>query len=38
LIQGEIREASLIEVFVDVNGLNYRPAGVEEPGDALLIH
>jgi ATP-dependent Clp protease ATP-binding subunit ClpC len=38
LIQGEIREATLIEVFVDVNGLNYRPAGVEEPGDALLIH
>jgi ATP-dependent Clp protease ATP-binding subunit ClpC len=38
LIQGEIGEASIIEVFVDENGLNHRPAGVEEPGDALLIH
>ncbi|MEA2174943.1 MAG: ATP-dependent Clp protease ATP-binding subunit ClpC [Blastocatellia bacterium] len=38
LIQGELTEASLIEVFLDDNDLNYRPAGVEEPGDALLIH
>jgi ATP-dependent Clp protease ATP-binding subunit ClpC len=38
LIQGEIGEASIIEVFVDEHGLNHRPAGVEEPGDALLIH
>jgi ATP-dependent Clp protease ATP-binding subunit ClpC len=38
LIQGEIGEASVIEVFLDESGLNYRPAGIEEPGDALLIH
>jgi ATP-dependent Clp protease ATP-binding subunit ClpC len=38
LIQGEIGEASSIEVFVDEGGLNYRPIGIEEPGDALLIH
>ena len=31
-------EATLIEVFVDGSELNYRPAGIEEPGDALLIH
>jgi ATP-dependent Clp protease ATP-binding subunit ClpC len=38
LIQGHLGEATLIEVFLDVNELNYRSAGVEEPGDALLIH
>ena len=38
LIQGTLGAASLIEVFQDGNELNYRPAGVEEPGDALLIH
>jgi ATP-dependent Clp protease ATP-binding subunit ClpC len=38
LIQGEIGEASSIEIFVDDGGLNYRPIGIEEPGDALLIH
>jgi ATP-dependent Clp protease ATP-binding subunit ClpC len=38
LIQGQIGEATLIEVFLDENELSYRPAGVEEPGDALLIH
>jgi ATP-dependent Clp protease ATP-binding subunit ClpC len=38
LIQGHLSEATLIEVFLDGNELNYRPAGVEEPGDALLIH
>jgi ATP-dependent Clp protease ATP-binding subunit ClpC len=38
LIQGHLGEATLIEVFLDGNELNYRPAGVEEPGDALLIH
>jgi ATPases with chaperone activity, ATP-binding subunit len=38
LIQGHLEAASLIEVFLDENELNYRPAGVEEPGDALLIH
>jgi ATP-dependent Clp protease ATP-binding subunit ClpC len=38
LIQGHLVEAGLIEVFLDDNDLNYRSAGVEEPGDALLIH
>ncbi|HMF57438.1 MAG TPA: hypothetical protein VK619_13930, partial [Pyrinomonadaceae bacterium] len=38
LIQGLLCGASLIEVFLEDDGLNYRPAGVEEPGDALLIH
>jgi ATP-dependent Clp protease ATP-binding subunit ClpC len=39
LIQGHLGEATLIEVFLDVNELNYRPSGVEEEsGDALLIH
>ena len=38
LIQGALGEAPLIEVFQDGNELNYRPAGVEVPGDALLIH
>jgi ATP-dependent Clp protease ATP-binding subunit ClpC len=38
LIQGALTEAALIEVFLDGDELNYRPAGVEEPGDALLIH
>jgi ATP-dependent Clp protease ATP-binding subunit ClpC len=38
LIQGELREASLIEVFLDDNELNYRSNAVEEQGDALLIH
>ncbi len=38
LIQGHLEAASLIEVFLDENELNYRSAGVEEPGDALLIH
>jgi ATP-dependent Clp protease ATP-binding subunit ClpC len=40
LIQGHLAEVGLIEVFLDVNELSYRPAGVaeEESGDALLIH
>jgi len=38
LIQGRLNEATLIEVFLDQNELNFSPAGVEEPGDALLIH
>jgi ATP-dependent Clp protease ATP-binding subunit ClpC len=38
LIQGSLTGASLVEVFQDGVGLNYRPVGVEEPGDALLIH
>jgi len=38
LIQGQLNEATIIEVFLDGDELNYRSAGVEEPGDALLIH
>ncbi len=38
LIQGQLVGASLIEVFLDGDDLNYRPVGVEEPDDALLIH
>lgn len=38
LIQGHLGAAALIEVFLDGTDLNYRPIGVEEPDDALLIH
>jgi ATP-dependent Clp protease ATP-binding subunit ClpC len=38
LIQGSLGGATLVEVFRDGNELNHRPARVEEPGDALLIH
>jgi ATP-dependent Clp protease ATP-binding subunit ClpC len=38
LIQGQLIDASLIEVFLDGDELNYRPIGVEVPDDALLIH
>jgi ATP-dependent Clp protease ATP-binding subunit ClpC len=38
LIQGQLSQASLIEVFLDGDDLNYRPIGIEEPDDALLIH
>ncbi|MEK6280603.1 MAG: ATP-dependent Clp protease ATP-binding subunit [Acidobacteriota bacterium] len=38
LIQGQLAGCSLIEVFLDGTDLNYRPLGVEEPDDALLIH
>ena len=38
LIQGQLSEASLIEVFLDGDDLNYRPIGIEAPDDALLIH
>ncbi len=38
LIQGHLGEASLIEVYLDGNELNYHPIGVEAPDDALLIH
>src|SRR5712691_10202786 len=37
LIQGHLGDASLIEVFLDGDDLNYRPVGVEVPDDALLI-
>jgi ATP-dependent Clp protease ATP-binding subunit ClpC len=38
LIQGSLGGATLVEVFLEGNELNHRPARVEEPGDALLIH
>jgi ATP-dependent Clp protease ATP-binding subunit ClpC len=38
LIQGSLDGATLIEVFLEGNELSHRPVGVEEPGDALLIH
>jgi ATP-dependent Clp protease ATP-binding subunit ClpC len=38
LIQGALAGSPVVEVFVDGDELNHRPAGVEEPGDALLIH
>jgi ATP-dependent Clp protease ATP-binding subunit ClpC len=38
LIQGQLIDFSLIEVFLDGDDLNYRPIGVEAPDDALLIH
>jgi ATP-dependent Clp protease ATP-binding subunit ClpC len=38
LIQGALGDAPLVEVFQDGDTLDYRPVGVEEPGDALLIH
>ncbi len=38
LIQGHLVGASLIELFLDGDELNYRPIGVESPDDALLIH
>src|SRR5687768_15349239 len=38
LIQGHLGEASLIELFLDGDDLNYRPIGIEAPDDALLIH
>ncbi|HEX8150825.1 MAG TPA: ATP-dependent Clp protease ATP-binding subunit [Pyrinomonadaceae bacterium] len=38
LIQGSLGDAAVIEVYAEGNELSYRPAAVEEPGDALLIH
>ncbi|HKO60708.1 MAG TPA: ATP-dependent Clp protease ATP-binding subunit [Pyrinomonadaceae bacterium] len=38
LIQGHLTQATLIEVFLDGDDLNYRPIGIEAPDDALLIH
>src|SRR5712691_2421317 len=38
LIQGHLTGASLIEVFLDGEELNYRPVGVEQPDDLLLIN
>jgi ATP-dependent Clp protease ATP-binding subunit ClpC len=38
LIQGSLSGATLVEVFRDGDSLSHHPVGVEEPGDALLIH
>ncbi|HEV7842284.1 MAG TPA: hypothetical protein VGO69_01235, partial [Pyrinomonadaceae bacterium] len=38
LIQGQLAEITIVEVFQDGDELNYRPAGVEDGADALLIH
>jgi ATP-dependent Clp protease ATP-binding subunit ClpC len=38
LIQGQLGEASLIEMFLDGDDLNYRAIGIEAPDDAILIH
>jgi ATP-dependent Clp protease ATP-binding subunit ClpC len=38
LIQGTLDGATLVEVFREGDVLDHRPVGVEEPGDALLIH
>jgi ATP-dependent Clp protease ATP-binding subunit ClpC len=38
LIQGHLAETNMVEVFLDGDELNYRPAGVEDSSDALLIH
>jgi ATP-dependent Clp protease ATP-binding subunit ClpC len=38
LIQGHLAGASLIDVFVDGDELNYRHTGVETVADELLIH
>jgi ATP-dependent Clp protease ATP-binding subunit ClpC len=38
LIQGQLSEINLVEVFLDGDELNYRPTGVEDASDALLIH
>ncbi len=38
MIQGELGQASLIEIYVDGEELTHRPVDVEEPDDVLLIH
>jgi ATP-dependent Clp protease ATP-binding subunit ClpC len=38
LIQGQLVDVSLIEMFLDGDALNYRPIGIEAPDDAILIH
>jgi ATP-dependent Clp protease ATP-binding subunit ClpC len=37
LIGGRFTEASVIEVYVDGDALQYRPVELEELGDALLV-
>ena len=38
LIQGQLEGATLVEVFLNGQELDFRPAGVEAADDALLIH
>ena len=38
LIQGEIGDSALIEVYEEGGVLSHRSLGVEEPGDAVLTH
>jgi ATP-dependent Clp protease ATP-binding subunit ClpC len=38
LIQGQLDAASLVEIFLSGDELDFRPADVEAPDDALLIH
>jgi ATP-dependent Clp protease ATP-binding subunit ClpC len=38
LIQGALGDSSVVEVYEEGGELLHRPAAVEEPGDALLIH
>jgi hypothetical protein len=38
LIQGQLEGATVIEVFLSGQDLDFRPEGVETADDALLIH
>jgi ATP-dependent Clp protease ATP-binding subunit ClpC len=38
MIQGQLGQASLIEIYVDGDELTHRPVDVETPDDVLLIH
>ncbi|HYN25323.1 MAG TPA: ATP-dependent Clp protease ATP-binding subunit [Pyrinomonadaceae bacterium] len=38
MIQGQLGQASLIEIYVDGDELTHRPVDVEVPDDVLLIH
>jgi ATP-dependent Clp protease ATP-binding subunit ClpC len=38
LIQGQLEGATLIELYLDGQELNFRTVGVETADDALLIH
>jgi ATP-dependent Clp protease ATP-binding subunit ClpC len=38
MIQGQLGEASIIEIYVDGTELTHRPLDVEAPEDVLLIH
>ena len=38
MIQGQLGQASLIEIYVDGDELTHRPVDVEAPDDVLLIH